>query len=656
VTDYDQGWEGEPQPFRMDFDIYTIKHPGLQMYSTLPPVIGELIANAWDANATRVEITIPETPIDEHRSEITIADDGIGMSDGDIRQKYVIVGRDRREKEESDVTPPPLRRPVMGRKGIGKFSAFGIAKEIEIESLRDSHCSRFVMNYDEMLQSAKQRRAEFMPLPPTGHVTLGTAITLRQITKFRTRSISLKTLRRGLARRFAVVGAQRDFNIVINEEPISVAERDLQRLLGKDADGKPYLWRYDDVEIEPNTGWKVSGWIGALDRTTPDLDGVDRGISIMARGKLVQEPFLFHAVVGQQYALSYIVGELHAEFVDDVEDTIGTNRNALVWDTDANTKLMAWGKSEVNKIAREWARTRSDDNQRRLQEHDLYREFKERADSTGNKRALNLADKLVRQAIDKNPTADVGELEPVIRTSLDFLEFDAFLEIAEDLAKSDLEDVGQIFSLFQEWEIVEAKEMSRVTEGRITAIEKLQGLIERNTLEVPTLHNFLKEFPWVIDPRWTLVDDEVRYSKVLRQKFTEPQELPEEDRRIDFLCVRESTNLVVVEIKRPQKKASEADLQQIERYVAFMRDHIKKTTDPDFKYQQVVGYLLCGDLVDTYMVREKRENLERSRIFVRRYADLLDMVKRVHGEFIQRYGELRKRRAEPRMPPDSAEA
>ena len=44
-----------------------------------------------------------------------------------------------------------------------------------------------------------------MPLPPTGHVTLGTAITLRQITKFRTRSISLKTLRRGLARRFAVV-------------------------------------------------------------------------------------------------------------------------------------------------------------------------------------------------------------------------------------------------------------------------------------------------------------------------------------------------------------------------------------------------------------------------------------------------------------------
>ena len=639
----DQALGAAPQPFQMDFDISTIKHLGLQMYSTLPPVVGELIANAWDANATSVEITIPETPIDELTSELFIVDNGLGMSDEDIRQRYLIVGRDRREQEESDRTAAPFQRKVMGRKGIGKFSAFGIAKEIEIESVSDGECSHFVMNYDKMLDCATRRKAEFMPLPPTGNVTCGTAITLRQITKFKTRRISLTTLRRGLARRFATVGPTHKFDVVINGSPISVAERDLQRLLGKDADGNRYLWRFENVEIEPDTGWKISGWIGALDRTTPSLDGVDRGISIMARGKLVQEPFLFNAVVGQQYALSYIVGELHAEFVDELEDTIGTNRNALVWDTDANTRLMAWGKEQVNKIAREWARKRSDDNQQRLQQNDLYREFKERAGGVGNKRALDLADRLVRQVVSKNPTAGVEELEPVIRTSLDFLEFDAFWEITQDLVNSDLEDVGRLFTLFQEWEIVEAKEMSRVTEGRIATIEKLQALIERDTLEVPTLHNFLKEFPWVIDPRWTLVDDEVRYSDVLRKEFRESHEVLESDRRIDFLCVREGTNLVVVEIKRAQKKASDKELDQIERYVAFMREHVQKTTDPDFSYRDVVGYLLCGDLVDTPWVRQKRKNLERSRIFVRRYADLLEMVKRAHREFIQRYGELKAR-------------
>lgn len=413
-------------PFLMEFDIHTIKHLGLQMYSTLPPVIGELVANAWDANATKIEITIPETPIDEHTSEIVIADDGMGMSDHDIREKYLITGRDRREQEDSDRTPAPFNRRIMGRKGIGKFSAFGIARVIEIESVHADECSRFVMDYDEMLRNAARRGAEFEALPRSGDVTAGTTITLRRITKFKTRSIPLTALRRRLARRFAVIGASQDFEIIINGSPISADERDMEKLLDKDADGDCYLWRYDNEEIEPDTGWTVSGWIGALDRTTPTRDGVDRGISIMARGKLVQEPFLFNAVVGQQYALSYLVGELHAEFVDEVEDTIGTNRNALVWDTEPNTRLMEWGKKQIEKIAREWAGKRSRDNERRLQNGDLYRTFKERASAVENKRALGLADKLVRQVISKNPTASEQELQPIIQMSLDFLEFNAF--------------------------------------------------------------------------------------------------------------------------------------------------------------------------------------------------------------------------------------
>lgn len=626
-------------PFEMDFDIATIKHLGLQMYSTLPPVIGELVANAWDANATKVEITIPETLIDDY-SEIIIEDNGIGMSDSDLREKYLIVGRDRRESEDTERPPASDERPIMGRKGIGKFSAFGIAKEIEIESAGGNGASRFLMDYDKMLKSAPRRRAEFPSLKPTGNVSQGTTITLRRITKFRTRPISLKSLRRGLARRFSIIGEQHQFEVIINGDPISVEERDLTLLLAKDADGQPYLWEFNE-EIEPGTGLTVTGWIGALERTTGAADGVERGISILARGKLVQEPFLFKTVVGQQYALSYLVGELHAEFVDEAEDTIGTSRNVLVWDTDANAKLMEWGQQQVKDIAREWAKKRQKDNVRKLEENALYRSFKERAKDIDNQRALPLADKLVRQAISNNPTADVNKLEPIIQTSLDFLEFDAFWEIAQNLTDSDVEDVEKLLSLFKEWEIVEAKEMSRVTEGRIKTIEKLEDLIKKNALEVPTLHNFLKKFPWVIDPRWTLVADEVRYSDLLKEEYPD-DEFDEKDRRIDFLCVRESGNLVVVEIKRPKKMATKDDLNQIERYVSFVREREEQSTDPE-GIKQVDGYLLCGGLVDTGEVRQKRKNLEKAQIYVRRYSDLLRMVRKMHKEFLDRYKHLKKR-------------
>ena len=324
-----------------------------------------------------------------------------------------------------------------------------------------------------------------------------------------------------------------------------------------------------------------------------------------------------------------------------MEDTIGTTRNSLVWDTEANIALKEWGQKEVNRIAREWSEKRSKDNEKQLQENELYGKFREQAEEIGNKRALKLADKLVRQTINKNPTAEVEDIEPVIQTSLDFLEFDAFWEITEDLTETEFENTDKLFDLFREWQIVEAKEMARVTEGRITTIEKLQSLIENNALEVPTLHNFLKEFPWVIDPRWTLVDDEVTYSKLLRDEFPEENN-SEENKRIDFLCVRDSTNLAVVEIKRPESKVSREELDQIENYVIFMRDYIERTSDPDYKLEEVTGYLLCGNLVNTAHVRQKRKNLERSQIYIRLYIDLLDMVKRVHDEFLKRYNELRE--------------
>jgi len=622
----------------MKFDIGTIKHLGLQMYSTLPPVIGELVANAWDANALHVEVAIPTGPITD-ASEIVVRDDGDGMTDALVRNAYLVIGRDRRKDDGTDVTPQ-LGRKVMGRKGIGKLSGFGIAGEIEIESAKGGETSRFRMNFKELEQHATEREIHMPPLLPTGDVIKGTKITLRYIGKYRTRSISIPQLRRGLARRFAVIGD--GFEVAVNNAPITPEERNLKFLLERGADDKPYLWEYRDTEIKPHTGWTVSGWIGALNRTKALEDGIQRGIVIMARGKMVQEPFVFDAVVGQQFALSYLIGELYAEFVDADEDTIGTSRNALVWDTDANASLKEWGQKEVNKIAREWAEKRSKDNDADLAKNPLYQRFEREAENFGNPRAKKIADKLIREVVKRNPVASEEEQMPVVQMCLDFLEFDAFWELANDLTEADVHDTYKLTSLFREWELIEAKEMMRVTEGRIATIQQLQNLIDTNALEVPTLHNFLKEFPWVLDPRWNLIADEVTFSALLRKQFPD-DDLPEEDRRIDFLCVREGTLLVVVEIKRPGVKASLKELNQIERYVAFMRNYVRRSTDPDMQYREVTGYLLVGDLVrNNWEVDERCEILANSHIYVRRYGDLLSMVKKNHADFLKRYEELRK--------------
>jgi hypothetical protein len=625
-------------PFEMQFDIGTIKHLGIQMYSSLPPVIGELVSNAWDADAENVSIRVPESPVIDN-SVIVIEDDGNGMSDQEVRQAYLIIGRDRRSESGMDATSKG--RPIMGRKGVGKLSSFGIASIVEVETIKGGETSHFQMDLEEMKKQAGNRTLELPPLEPTGNLKKGTRVTLRQIKRYRNRSISIEQLRRGLSRRFSVIGPETKFNVVINGKPITAADRDLKRLLEKGPDGRPYLWEFDE-EIESGTGWRVKGWIGALNRTSGSDDGIQRGVTLMARGKMVQEPFLFEAVVGQQFALSYLIGELHAEFVDQAEDTIATTRNSLVWDTEPNTALKKWGEAVMKRVSREWAERRANESINKVEKSAVFKKYQERTSEFQDSVTKKAADKLIREVIAKNPVADDAEHEQIVELCVDFLEFDAFKEIAEDLSSSDVRDIPKIIRLFRDWELIEAKEMMRVTEGRIQTIAKLQKLIESNALEVPTLHNFLKEFPWVLDPRWNLIADEHRYSDVLRKEFPAEAEAIETDRRIDFLCVRESTDLIVVEIKRPECKASRKELDQIEEYVIFMRDYVKRTSDPEMRSKDVVGYLLIGDTVNTPIARGKIENLADSRIYVRRYTDLLSMVQKFHQDFLKRYERLRK--------------
>ncbi|WP_327315333.1 ATP-binding protein [Streptomyces sp. NBC_01235] len=624
-------------PYKMEFDPATIKHLGVQMYSTLPPVISELIANAWDAGASKVEIDIPESRMTD-RSVIIAQDNGDGMSDEEIRHGYLLVGRDRRKVEgRGERATAPFRR-YMGRKGLGKFSGFGIAREIEVESASNGAISRFIMDYDELEAAAHKRAAQFDPLQPSGRLESGTRITLRRIEKFRTRSVSVPSLRRHIARRFSIISD--DFQVVINGIPISPEERDMKSLLARDVSGDPYLWEYDE-EISPGSGWRVTGWIGTLPHSSNVDDGIQRGISIMARGKLVQEPFWFEANTGQQYALAYLIGELVADFVDEEEDTVGTARNSLVWEAESNAALLEWGKRQVNRVSRDWSQKRRYDNLRQLEDAPVYQEFVKATEGSEHKRARRVVDKLIQAAVGNNLVGQDEEAQNILKSCIDFLEFDAFWEIAEEVGEAELKDPAQLIALFREWEIVEAKEMAKVTRGRIATIEKLEKMIVNNALEVPDLHNFFKEFPWALDPRWHLVADEIRYSQLLREHFPEA-EAPESDRRIDFLCVAEGDTLVVVEIKRPHSVARRKELEQIREYIVYLRGLVRRSTDDAYRPSHVIGYLFCGSISDDPMVAEEMEMLRANQVYVRQYSDLLGMVKKSHGEFLERYEDLKR--------------
>ena len=95
------------------------------MYQSPVNGIAELVANAWDADATSVDTELPQTLTDVGATFV-VRDDGLSMTFKEYQRLYLAVGRDRRRGKTESKTAGG--RPVLGRKGIGKSAGFGIAR------------------------------------------------------------------------------------------------------------------------------------------------------------------------------------------------------------------------------------------------------------------------------------------------------------------------------------------------------------------------------------------------------------------------------------------------------------------------------------------------------------------------------------------------
>ena len=82
-----------------------VHHLGLKMYRGPIVALTELIANAWDADAEKVRISIPLGRCLSKHDKIVVSDTGKGMTFEVCNDEYLVIGRNRRAaegKENSD--------------------------------------------------------------------------------------------------------------------------------------------------------------------------------------------------------------------------------------------------------------------------------------------------------------------------------------------------------------------------------------------------------------------------------------------------------------------------------------------------------------------------------------------------------------------------
>lgn len=342
----------------LKFDPLTIEHLGYKMYSHLPNALAELIANAYDADATVVRIILNDAADGQ---AVMVQDDGHGMDVEDLNDKYLRIGRNRRvEGEERSESG---RRNAAGKKGLGKLALFGIGETIELRTRRRAAREELLVRLD---WSAIREASGHVYHPELSRSTVepgrsGTTVTLRKLRR-RTPVIG-RDLAMSIGRlfnyldegfRIEVVDLAGETHAVDRSSRLDGLDRDIEWTIPNDL--SPELLR-----TLPDPG--IRGRIVAATRPVPPEQ---RGIALFAHGRLANEPEFF-GVSESSYAFSYLTGYLDVDHIDEQDaDVISTDRRSVSWDNPTTAELREYLRSLLLWISRERRAARRDANRRRL--------------------------------------------------------------------------------------------------------------------------------------------------------------------------------------------------------------------------------------------------------------------------------------------------
>ena len=328
---------------RLQFDVHTIEHLGVQMYKTLPPVLAELISNSYDADASFATVIFDDKS--EHKSIIVI-DDGCGMTFEELNDSFLKIGRNRRKQSDA---PTPRGRKVTGRKGLGKLAIFGIANEIEVQTVKHNLKNVFVMNLQDILATDKEYNPQIIIHNEAVQEQSGTKIILRQIQ--RKSEFNIEELKEAIAKRFNFT----DTSFYIQLQKEGCETQTITTETKWDYITSQFQWEFPQDDTSENNYAAEKGITGKIISTEKPLNKHQNGIFLYARGKLVNSNDFFGLKTTTSFAYNYFTGFVNVDFIDDYDkDMVTTNRDGLTWENEELDSLRNWLQNQLFNIAKEW--------------------------------------------------------------------------------------------------------------------------------------------------------------------------------------------------------------------------------------------------------------------------------------------------------------
>lgn len=620
---------GGDKELYLRFHGRVLEHLGIQMYQNPVDAVAELIANAWDANAEHVHISLPSAI--GNGGSLIVQDDGAGMTFAECQNFFLEVGRNRRGSDPDEKTKGK-NRPVLGRKGIGKFAGFGIAELVTVSTVSQDTGEKTVFQLDlnQLLEgdyaSVSKKPigiVDYQGPSDTRKAEHGTTLTLARLTIDEVPES--KRFARAMARRFLLHQSQSDFAVEVDGEPLPS---------GLHLTGAEYVFPRDYQDGEKPAGLSVDedGW---GEETLPNGESIQwrfvfhkdtideeelRGIAVYAKNKLAQRPFLFLTTKGLegQHGTEYLSGQVKADYIDQrARDLIATERQRINWNHPDTRVLLEWGQARLRALLKLWAGRRAQKRVERLEKK--VARFSERLNRLEAREAKTVKRALKQLAqISTLTNAQFDELGEGVLTSWEHGRLRSLIdEIAEkrDLTQADL------LEILLEAKVLTALNTAEAVLTKLRIVKRLKRRIEAGQLE-NAVRDFIAENPWLISPKWETFRVERSVKKLMSDAAnTAGLDVTEGNKRID-LALASGDHLLILEFMRPGKKIDLDHLNRFESYIDNVRRAVEATTAGRFK--EVTGYLVADKILNADEHRPKIRRLAEAKMFVMDWQTLLE--------------------------------
>ena len=429
----------------------------------------ELVANAWDAGASVVDLTIPLTKA----LILTVEDDGHGMSAAQFKGRWMKLGYDRIKHQSAMVEFPPerkgWRRKAYGRNGVGRHGLLCFADQYSVETWRDGKGATFDIGTKSEENPFKiEKEGSFIK---NGHGTRVAVIVQRHLP-------DPDALRAILAARFV---HDPQFVVRVNGESVALA---------------------DQTGLVEQTPLQIDGCPGAeayvVDSTRSNRSTLYQGIAFWVNGRLVGMP-------------SWVLG---SEAVIDGRARFAKRYSIVIKADDG------W----LPEVEQDWIRFKSSKKVEALFE--AVRGYAKRVFA---QLSATLVEESSEEALVKN-REDFKELSPLRRAEVatfarDFVKatptvsqdvlsaaVQALISIErarggaallEKLTKLDESDIEGLDRLLSQWTVRDALSVLDEIDHRlavIVAIEKLSG--DEAADELHTLHPLVTQSRWLFGPEF----------------------------------------------------------------------------------------------------------------------------------------------------------